>query len=223
MNVPKCTSNHIVRWELGRYPLTICINYLLMKYLHRLELQYDNILLYTAYQTCKSNNLPWYKNVCDMLKINGFGDLPGTIKHKPMSIALHVKSIMISQYIQSVSSKYDSNIFYKGLLKTKDPLTVSQYLTELTDVNLRNNFAKVRLQYFGRRITFSNTCPKCKSTIENISHHFITSCPDLQNYRILSNINLSHSNFINILNEHNNKEVCNFINGLFRQILNASP
>ncbi len=109
LNITKFSSNHAIRAELGKFPLSIQLYTKLVKYWHRLENLEDDSILSTCYKTCKYNHHDWYTGIINFLDGNGMNYISKNPKfYSEEFIISKVLCTLQDQYIQSWDKKAKS-------------------------------------------------------------------------------------------------------------------
>ena len=204
LNINKYASNHLIRAELGRFPVKILTDLKLIKYWHRLENLKEDSILKESYNLCKTNDHNWYINICNFMKKNGLGyacNSANTISENLIVNSLNEK--LHDQYIQTWDEKCSTSDKYEILsLFKKSHYKRSSYLNNVYDIYDRKNLTKLRLscsKLNGHRYlrkTESTNCPSCNSTLEN-TYHFLMVCEKYKEIRdnYLSKLSKIFSNF----------------------------
>jgi len=185
LNISKFASNHAIRAELGRYPLSVQTNLTMIKYWYRLENLNDNSLLSSCFKVCKNNNHEWYLNIKNFLNKNGLGYITDNCNQVSInSIINNLKKALEDQYIQQWDNRARNcdklNMLYKF---KKNSYKKSTYLETIADIEVRKKITKLRLgcsnlnSHRFYSVNNSNKCIYCEDSIENVEH-FLLDCKE---------------------------------------------
>ena len=103
LNIAKSASNHAIRAELGRFPLSLFTDLKLVKYWHRLENLEDNSILKECVKLSKLNNHSMYVDIYNMFKRNGLAYFCEDFsKFSISNIYTSLKKKLEDQYLQNI-------------------------------------------------------------------------------------------------------------------------
>lgn len=193
LNVNKFASNVLVRGELGRFPLSLKVFSLSIKYWHKIAIGGSpNILLNHAFHSEMSICSQWLESVKYILSMNGLNN----ILVEPTSVSNPVlyqlaRRRLEDQYIQSWFSLVSSNPKYNILNSLKHNYCCSTYLAAVHSPKIRAIFTKLRTNNSILRAYIRSTddadkvCILCDSSEIETVEHFLLSCVKFRETREL--------------------------------------
>ena len=206
LNVIIQTPSALVYGETGRYPLDITTKTRCIKYwLKILRMPVDR-LPYKAYHMlyhlhCRDKN-NWASSVCFSLYYYGFGFVWENQGVGNMHAFLkQFKQRLIDSYRQGWNSAMHSKQRFEFFSSFKSTHSLSPYLFEMKNINLRKSIIRFRLGVSclkPHRFRFSKSqtdfsCPFCPKVHES-EYHFLLICPK---YNGLRELFLPNKFFIN--------------------------
>ena len=181
LNVNKFVSNSAVRGELGRYPMSVKVLSLSVKYWHNIITNRSpNILLRAALHSENSIYSHWTQGIEFVLTTNGLAYVWG--EHStitPSCLYNLLKQRLTDQYIQTWIM--DNRNKTSPLSLIKQTYDYSKYLSYIRSPEIRSIFTKMRIN---NNIMFNNsnqyndqlTCPMCSTNIVDVAQHALLEC-----------------------------------------------
>ncbi len=180
LNVNKYSSNSAVRGELGRFPLSVKVISLSIKYWHNIVTdKTPNIILKAALSSERVFSSMWLHGVEYTLTLNGLGYIWNNMHASSNKYVYKlVKERLQDQYLQT----WSSNNPYADV-GIQHGYTCNKYLHLLKSVNIRSIFTKLRirnsiLKTSNKTLHCGNIemlCPMCENNTETLDH-FILEC-----------------------------------------------
>ena len=188
MGVNKYSSNLAILGESGRYPISIKIIALCIKYWHTIVTgNSPNMLLNEAFRS-ESEHSPWTQCIQYVLNVNGLGHIwlePSYLSNVNVYSTVHGR--LKDQYIQDWFNKAKINNSLDVLNYLKKSYTVSPYLSKILTPNVRGIFARLRINnsilYHSKSTGIINVCPCCTLNVVETVKHFLLECPFFAEHR----------------------------------------
>ena len=190
LGVRKNTINHMVYYELGRFPLAIGRKFRILKYWVKL-MNTDNCILKACYNEMKAKGDSWLVNIMEELNRIGLGYI-WDLNEVNESILPIFRKRLVDIFRQECSEKF--NNCSKGLLykHVSTEFCLQSYLKKAVDNQYLKDIARIRLsshrlnvetgryQNIDRR---NRLCTLCNLEDIEDEFHFILKCPHFEALR----------------------------------------
>ena len=199
LGVNRTASNIACRSELGRFPLKLFIDKLILKFYNHLIILPDDAIAKQAFLISKSlfsrNKLSFHTNVQNIFRMYGLGDLctfeNSLITDKSLE---EFVSQMKDQYFKKwrVDLSYSKKLeFFKQIKNNYEP---ESYLNQIRHFDQKKIFTKFRIsnhklaietgRYFKEKIqTHLRQCKCCNNNAIESEMHVLYHCPLYDNLR----------------------------------------
>ncbi len=147
--ISKYSSNVLTLGELGRYPILIKSVVLGILYWWRLEMETENPLLNSAYNTMKEENHEWLQNIHFLYKI-GMGDIWQSPRswdkeHLKSRVTSCLQNMFIQKYYECMNDMNNVDKCKITNICKNSMYSENKYLSGIESPQIRRIFTKLRI------------------------------------------------------------------------------